>query len=191
MSEANAPVRLLYRHVPIAESPTVEVVGEGVFVALAAPPPVRTVLRLEHADGTASGLVVTRVVEVEGEGGRGARGFYARAVEGDALAESDRVGSEHLRTPEAGPGHEAGATRTEDIGEDAGSDGVHVAMAMPAPVVVDEDDEDDEGAPADGSEDARDAEGEGVEGSSAEGEGEADSGSRRRGRKRRAKKPRK
>lgn len=175
MSEATAPIRLHYRHVPLAEPPTVKTVADGVFVALSAPPPVRTVLRLEHADGTVQAIEVTRVVEVEGEGDRGQRGFYARIVAGDVLAASDRVGSEHLSSPQspdrAGPGSEDQST-----GEDDPSDAGNFAMAMPAPVVVDEDDEDD------------DAE----ETTSSDPEGEDASSSRKgRARKRRAKKPRK
>lgn len=179
MSEATAPVRLHYRRVPLAEPPTVKTVADGVFVALSAPPPVRTVLRLEHADGTVQAIEVTRVVEVEGEGDRGQRGFYARIVAGDVLAASDRVGSEHLSAPQSpdrgGPGSEDQST-----GEDDRSDAGHVAMAMPAPVVVDEDDDDDDASASD------------EESASSDSEGEDASSSRKgRARKRRAKKPRK
>lgn len=185
MSEATAPVRLHYRRVPLAEPPAVKTVADGVFVALSAPPPVRTVLRLEHADGTVQAIEVTRVVEVEGEGDRGQRGFYARIVAGDVLAASDRVGSEHLSAPQSpdrgGPGNEDQST-----GEDDPSDAGHFAMAMPAPVVVDDDDDDDDATAqeSDGGSDEESA--------SSDSEGEDASSSRKgRARKRRAKKPRK
>lgn len=173
MSEANAPVRLLYRDVPLAEPPAVQAAADGVFVALSTPPPVRTVLRLVHDDGSVRAIEVTRVVEVDGSDDRGERGFYARFVEGDVLAASDRVGSEHLSAPDSGP--TAGEVDPESTDEADPSDAGHVAMAMPAPVVVDADDEDDESADGDGA--AADSE---------------DTGSRpARARKRRAKKPRK
>lgn len=171
MSEANAPVRLLYRDVPLAEPPAVQAAADGVFVALSTPPPVRTVLRLVQGDGSVRAIEVTRVVEVDGSDDRGERGFYARFVEGDVLAASDRVGSEHLSAPDSGP--MAGEVDPESTDEADPSDAGHVAMAMPAPVVVDDDDED--GADSDGT--------------AAESE---DAGSRpARARKRRAKKPRK
>lgn len=171
MSEANAPVRLLYRDVPLAEPPAVQAAADGVFVALSTPPPVRTVLRLVQGDGSVRAIEVTRVVEVDGSDDRGERGFYARFVEGDVLAASDRVGSEHLSAPDFGP--MAGEVDPESTDEADPSDAGHVAMAMPAPVVVDDDDED--GADSDGT--------------AAESE---DAGSRpARARKRRAKKPRK
>lgn len=179
MSEATAPVRLSYRRVPLAEPPAVKTDADGVFVALSAPPPVRTVLRLEHADGTVQAIQVTRVVEVEGEGDRGQRGFYARHLEGDALAVSDRVGSEHLSAPQSpdrvGPGNDDQGTDEHDP-----SDAGHVAMAMPAPVVVDEDDEDDDASAPDEETASSDPEGE-----------DASSSRKGRARKRRAKKPRK
>ena len=187
MSEASAPVRLWYRHVPLAEPPMATEVADGVFVALSAPPPVRTVLRLEHADASIRALQVTRVVEVDGSDDRGERGFYARFVEGDALAASEKVGSEHLSAPASDP--EPGRVHAESNGEDEASDAGHVAMAMPAPVVVVDEDDDDEG----GSE-GEDAGDESDPPADPEGDPEAeDAANSRRGRarKRRAKKPRK
>lgn len=185
MSDATAPVRLDYRHVPLADQAALAEKGDGVFVALEAPPPVRTVLRAVASDGSVRALVVTRVVEVADGDAGGARGFYGRFVDDEALAKSDAVGSEHLDAPD---GSSAIAESTEQgSGADPGSDVGNAAMAMPAPVLVDDEDEDSEsgedGADQGGTETNEN-------GADADGNDAGASGSRR-ARKRRTKKPRK
>lgn len=87
------------RDVTLAEEATLEPTDDGVFVALANPVPVRTVLTVQGGDG-AQQLEVVRVVEVAGADPRGVRGVYAKPaqVEGEAT-----VGSEHLQPTEGSP----------------------------------------------------------------------------------------
>ena len=131
--------RVEYRNLSVAESAEVSEAsaddGGGVFVALDEPLPVRSVVRLVPSDGDAREVVVTRVVEVGGEGS--ARGLYARDASDEDRERAAKVGTEHLE----------GRASDADEGSAAsdGSDGAgNMSMAMPAPVVVDtEEDEAD------------------------------------------------
>ena len=193
-----ARVRVEIRRVPLTDTAPCEPSEGGVFVALDDPPPVRSILAITAGDEAPRALEVTAVVEVAPEGG--ARGFYGRFIEDDALARFERVGTEHLSDGEPEP-----AARGE--GETAESDdaGPGTQMAMPAPVVDPDDSEpidldtyrsgEHEAAPSSDADDSGDAE----DGADAEPEGGTTSeqttsdgeddgarkGKRRRGRKRR------
>lgn len=110
-------VRVEIRSHQLAAAAEIAEADGGVFVPLAEPPPVRTVLRLTEEGKELQALEVTRVVEVHGNDGR-ASGVVGRYVGLDELARSERVGTEHL---------EGGVAA---VGEDGAA-----AMAVPAPVV--------------------------------------------------------
>lgn len=121
------------RHVRLADeatlSPAPLAEGEdGVFVALAEPPPVRTVLSVVQGDQRRA-LEVARVVEVATRDEHGTRGFYGRWVEGDALERAAKVGTEHLEdgTPVVQP------VSRDDNAPIVASDAP--VMAVPAPVM--------------------------------------------------------
>lgn len=148
MSEGQSPVRVEYRHTPLTPEATVADAGEGVFVALAQPMPVRSTLRVIDSDGSERRLVVDRVVESAEAGEFGARGVVGHWVDADAMGAGATVGSEHLESADAGPASEEGSADADE------SDGGNAAVAMPAPVVVDDDDEDSD----ESSEEAREGE---------------------------------
>lgn len=143
-------VKLEVRHIRLADSATLQPAkadegDEGVFVALAEPPPVRTVLTVVDGE-TRRALEVTRVVEIGDRDERGERGFYARWVEGEAIERATKVGTEHL---------EDGTPQVQPVSQDnSAAINLSDSMAMPAPVVLhgDEDDSgDEEREDADGS----------------------------------------
>jgi len=134
------------RHVHLAEQVTLspaslgegsgegpDEANEGVFVAFAEPPPVRTILTVVEGDSRRM-LEVIRVVEVAERDERKVRGFYARFAEGQALEHASRVGTEHLEdgTPQVQPvipDHSAALPISDAP-----------PMAVPAPVMITDDD---------------------------------------------------
>ncbi len=175
MSEGQSPVRVEYRHTPLASEADVQDSGKSVFVALAQPMPVRSTLRVIDAAGNERGLVVDRVIESADAGDFGDRGVVGHWVDVDAVAAAAGVGSEHLASAEATPPSAQGSP-VED-----GSDGGNAAVAMPAPVLVD-DEEDDDSANGDtdddgeAADDAQPSEG---------GEGDSETEDKPKGRRRR------
>lgn len=110
-------VRVEIRSHQLAAAAQIAEAEGGVFVPLAEPPPVRTVLRLTEEGKELQALEVTRVIEVEGSEGR-TPGVIGRYVGLDELARSEQVGTEQLEGGVATVGEDGAAT-----------------MAVPAPVV--------------------------------------------------------
>ena len=184
MSEGQSPVRVEYRHTPLAAEADVHDSGKSVFVALAQPMPVRSMLRVIDAAGNERGLVVDRVIESADAGDFGDRGVVGHWVDADAVAKAAAVGSEHLESAEATP------PSAEGSAADDGSDGGNAAVAMPAPVLVDDEDEeessDGDAAEGDSAGDEESADGaDASEGGDGDGAEEKPKGRRRRGGRRR------
>lgn len=130
------------RHVHLAEQVTLSPANlgdgpseasQGVFVAFAEPPPVRTILTVVEGDSRRA-LEVVRVVEVAGRDERKIRGFYARFCADEALERAARVGTEHMEdgTPQVQPvmpDHSAALPISDAP-----------PMAVPAPVMINDDD---------------------------------------------------
>ncbi|MEM7159383.1 MAG: hypothetical protein AAF799_41480 [Myxococcota bacterium] len=121
------------RHVRLADEATLSPAPlaegeEGVFVALAEPPPVRTVLSVVSGDQRRA-LEVAQVVEVTSRDEHGTRGFYGRWVGEEALERAAKVGTEHLEdgTPVVQP------VSRDDNAVIVASDAP--VMAVPAPVM--------------------------------------------------------
>jgi hypothetical protein len=181
-----------YRHVELQSVATLRTNGDGeLFLELAEPPPVRTVLEL-RAGAKRQAYEITAVVEVEtaGAGHRDAfaRGCRVREVD-SALLKSRAVGSERLADAAAGtaPGatpSPAARARTDSGDDEQWSEEYGVQMAVPAPV-VDPDGSDDSSESEIGS-NGDDADDDGNNGSAADSDASrsAGSGKKRRGRRR-------
>jgi hypothetical protein len=128
MSEAARHVRIKLRNVVLAEGAELTEQRDLVFVELADPPPVRTLLAVEDGSDEPAALEVARVVEVP-DAERTRRGFYGRFVESSALERFARVGTEHLAA-----GYMEGE-EPEPASAPAADDESTVQMAVPAPVV--------------------------------------------------------
>jgi hypothetical protein len=182
-------VSVHYRHIELQPAATLrDADGGELFLELAEPPPVRTVLELREG-ATSKAFEVVAVVEVEAPGTP--RGCRVREIDGAALRDR-KVGSERLADASAGAATGGAApppTRVEssDDGENWSDDyGAH--MAVPAPV-IDPDGSDESEAidiNADGSEDADD-DGNASAGEASDASDSTESsrqGKKRRGRKR-------
>jgi len=138
-------VSVHYRHVELQSGVELRETDDGgLFLALAEPPPVRTVLELRDARG-GSAYEITAVIEVESAGV--SRGCRVRRID-DAALQSRPVGSERLADASGGPSSGTGAMPAarprSDDGEERWSDDYGAQMAVPAPV-VDPDASDDTG----------------------------------------------
>jgi hypothetical protein len=186
-------VSVHYRHVELQSGAQLQETDDGgLFLALAEPPPVRTVLELRETTAAGGGgnarghaYEITGVVEVESPGG--ARGCRLRRVDDEAL-KSRTVGSERLADASGGRASPTGAmpaarSNAED-GEDW-SDEYGAHMAVPAPV-VDPDGGDDSGETTESSDTTEPGGDDGDEDAAASStdSGESRPGKKRRGRKR-------
>ncbi len=176
---ASSTARVTYRSLELASAAAVSDRGGGLrFVALDAPPPVRTVLALGQDGAPQIAVEVVLAIEVEAPGV--VRGAVVREVDSALLHQP--VGSERLASGAAGgelpPSEDHGSASSSS---EHGDDSFASTMAVPAPVVGDG--EPSDAIDVDGEPDERDDGNEDGNGDSA-----ADSGSgrakKRRGRKR-------
>jgi hypothetical protein len=185
-------VSVHYRHVELQSGAKLQETDDGgLFLELAEPPPVRTVLELRDLSGDSRGRAyeITAVVEVESAGVT--RGCRLRRID-DAALQSRPVGSERLADASGGPSSPTGAmpaaksSRSED-GEERWSDEYGAHMAVPAPVVDPDGGDEAEGgtAIAGGDEESNEEGGDDDAAATSTDSGESPrSGKRRRGRKR-------
>jgi len=156
------PASVHYRHLVLHPETIVRKVDGGeLFVELADPLPVRTLLELRDPAGKPHAVVVTAVVEVEGAQG-GVRGCRVRIVD-DAQLRARPVGSEHLKDAsvpgEGSPSRSDARTPSGSIatasdaeaGADDGPGDYGLRMAVPAPVVDPDGDPDEENEPVEAS----------------------------------------
>lgn len=131
---ADGTVRVEIREIVLTDEASVHTDGERTFIAMEAPPPVRSVVALHQEDGSVTSLEVREVVEVGDSDPRGTCGCYGVEVDADALARAARVGTEGLAgQPVATPTETPAPLATPSAG--AATDTEDVQMGMPAPVV--------------------------------------------------------
>ena len=175
-------VRVSMRSTALAEATRMTVLdGERhqIFLVLDMPPPVGSVLTIQHGEQSQT-VEVTHVVEVpEADGGK-TRGVYAKDASEAALERHGHVGSESI-LPSGDEGNE------DSGGSDGAGNRAPSGYAVPAPVVDPEGAEEkaesaDEGA-EDGPQDSMAASQ--IAGENDSGAGGSSKGKRRKGRRRR------
>ncbi len=130
-------VSVHYRHIELQPAATLrDADGGELFLELAEPPPVRTVLELRDG-ASARAFEVTAVVEVDAAGTT--RGCRVREIDAEQLRDR-KVGSERLADASAGsatagaaadPSHASSSAE----GDESWSDDYGAHMAVPAPVI--------------------------------------------------------
>lgn len=130
-------VSVHYRHIELHPAATLrDADGGELFLELAEPPPVRTVLELRDR-ASVRAFEVTAVVEVDAPGT--ARGCRVREVDAAQLRDR-KVGSERLADASAGSASSGAAptpahASSGEAGEESWSDDYGAHMAVPAPVI--------------------------------------------------------